>query len=158
VGRGNGARRRQQMTVPQSAGSHDIQRGMVMSPRAEDTKKKSATIVTKFQEGKRALSSETMRKNAQTSHQAAEAGLERLSKTLASEHGVHHALEQMLAKLSRAASAVRTQHENRQAAASNMSDVDAILDMADFVHRKMLPQAPLSRLTQSDSLALLLVR
>ncbi|MCL2123354.1 MAG: hypothetical protein FWH34_04615 [Desulfovibrionaceae bacterium] len=129
-----------------------------MSPRTADTKKKSAAIVTEFQEGKRALSSDGMRKHAQTSRLAAEAGLDRLRKTLASEQGMHPALELMRAKLSRAACAVRMQHENRLAAASNMADVDAILDMSEFVRRQILPQAPLSGLSQSDSLALLLVR
>jgi len=131
---------------------------MVMSPRTADTKKKSAGIVTEFQEGKRAFSSGGMRKNVQTSHQAAEAGLDRLRKTLASEYGMHPALELMREKLSRAVCAVRMQHENRLAAASNMEDVDAILDMSEFVRRKMLPQAPLSGLSQSAGLALLLVR
>ena len=129
-----------------------------MSPRTVNTKKKSAAIVTEFQEGKRALSSDGMRKNAQTSHQAAEAGLDRLRKTLASEHGMHPALEVMREKLGRAVCAVRMQHENRLAAASNMADVDAILDMSEFVRRQIVPQAPLSRSSQSDSLALLLVR
>jgi flagellin-like hook-associated protein FlgL len=130
---------------------------MLMSPRTVDTKK-SAVIVTEFQEGKRALSSGTMRKNAQTSHRAAEAGLDRLKKTLASEHGMHPALELMREKLSRAACAVRMQHENRLAAASHMEDVDAILDMSEFVRRKMLQQASFSGLHQADGLALLLVR
>ena len=129
-----------------------------MSPRTVDTKKKSATIVTEFQEGKRALSSDGMRKKAQTSHQAAEAGLDRLRTTLASEHGMHPALELMRERLGRAVCAVRMQHDNRLAAASNMEDVDAILDMSEFVRRKMLPQAPLSGLSQSAGLALLLVR
>ena len=129
-----------------------------MSPRTVDTKKKSAAIVTEFQEGKRALSSDGMRENAQTSHQAAEAGLDRLRTTLASEHGMHPALELMREKLSRAVCAVRLQQENRLAAASNMEDVDAILEMSEFVRRKMLPQTPFSGLSQLDSLALLLVR
>ena len=129
-----------------------------MSPRTADTKKKSAGIVTEFQEGKRALSSAGTRENAQTSHKAAEAGLDRLKQTLAAEHGVHPDLERMREKLSRAACAVRIQHENRLAAASSLSDVDVILDMSEFVRRQFLPQPPLSGLCQTDSLALLLVK
>ena len=147
------------MTVPQSAGSHDaFKRGMVMSPRASDTTKKSAGIVTEFREGKRALSSAGIRKNAQTSHKAAEVGLERLRNTLASEHGLHPGLERMREKLSRAVCAVRIQHENRQAAASSMSDVDVVLDMSEFVRQQILPHAPLAGLRQTDGLALILVK
>jgi len=129
-----------------------------MSPRTADTTKKSAGIVTEFQEGKRALSSAGIRKNAQASHEAAEAGLERLKRTLAAEHGIHPDLEHMREKLSRAVCAVRIQHENRLAAASSMSDVDVVLDMSEFVRRQIMPQAPPAGLDQSDSLALLLVR
>jgi len=131
---------------------------MVMSPRTADKTKKSAGIVTEFREGKRALSSVGIRKNAQTSHKVAEAGLERLKKTLASAHGMHPGLERMREKLIRAVCAVRIQHENRLAAASKMSDVDVVLDMSDFVSRQIQPLAPLSRSNQADSLALLLVR
>jgi len=131
---------------------------MVMSTRTSDTTKKSAGIVTDFQEGKRALSSSGRRKNAQTSHEAAEAGLERLRRTLASEHGMHPGLERMREKLSRAACAVRIQHENHLAAASSMSDVDVVLDMSEFVRWQMLPQASLSGASQADGLALLLVK
>ena len=129
-----------------------------MSPRIADKTKKSAGIVTEFQEGKRAVSSAGMRKNAQTSHKAAEAGLERLRKTLALEHGMHPGLEQMREKLSRAVCAVRIQHENRQAVATSMADVEVVLDMSDFVRRQILSQAPPPSLSQSDALALLLVR
>ena len=128
-----------------------------MSPRTMDKTKKSAGIVTDFQEGKRAISS-VMQENAQASHKAAEAGLERLRKTLASEHGMHPGLERMREKLSRAACAVRIQHENRLAAASSISDVDVVLDMSDFVRRQMLPQPSLSEVSQTDGLALLLVK
>jgi flagellin len=131
---------------------------MVMSPRTADTRKKSAGIVTEFQEGKRALSSAGIRKNAQASHKAAEAGLDRLRQTLASEHGMHPGLERMREKLSRAVCVVRMQHENRLAAASNMSDVDVVLNMSEYVRRQLLPQAPLSGLRQTDGLALLLVK
>jgi len=131
---------------------------MVMSPRTSDTTKKSAGIVTAFQEGKRAFSFAGKRKNAQTSHQAAEAGLDRLRQTLAAEQGIHPGLERMREKLSRAVCAVRIQHENRLAAASNMSDVDVILNMSEFVRRQFLPQPPLSGLRQTDGLALLLVK
>jgi len=147
------------MTVPQSAGSHDaFIRGMVMSARTADKTKKSAGIVTEFQEGKRAISSAGMRKNAQTAHQAAEAGLDRLRKTLASEQGIHPGLERMREKLSRAVCTVRIQHENRLAAASSMSDVDVVLDMSEFVRRQLLRQALPSGLNQTDGLALLLVK
>ena len=147
------------MTVPQSAGSHDaFKRGMVMSPHTADKTKKSAGIVTEFQEGKRALSSAGIRRNAQTSHKVAEAGLDRLRRTLASEHGIHPDLERMREKLSRAVCAVRIQHENRQAVASNMADVDVVLDMSEFVRQQVQPRASFSRASQSDSLALLLVR
>ena len=129
-----------------------------MSPRTVDKTKKSAGIVTEFREGARALASARIRKNAQTSHKAAEAGLDRLRKTLASEHGIHPGLEQMREKLSRAVCAVRIQHENRLAVASNMADLDVVLDMSEFVRQQILPQAQLSSLSQSDSLALLLVR
>ena len=129
-----------------------------MSPRTADKTNKSAGIVTEFQEGKRALSSAGIRKNAQASHKAAEAGLERLRKTLASEHGMHPGLERMREKLSRAVCAVRMQHENRLAAASNMSDVDVVLDMSEFVRRQILPQVSLAGLHQTDGLALLLVK
>ena len=129
-----------------------------MSQPTVDTKKKSAAIVTEFQEGQRDISSDRMRENAQTSRRAAEAGLDRLRKTLASEHGMHPALEMMREKLSRAAWAVRMRHENRLAAASTMADADAILDMSEFVRRQILPQTPLSGLSQSDCLSLLLVR
>ena len=64
----------------------------------------------------------------------------------------------MREKLSRAVCAVRIQHENRLAAASNMSDVDVILNMSEFVRRQFLPQPPLSGLRQTDGLALLLVK
>ena len=128
-----------------------------MSPSAENKTKKSAGIVTEFQEGKRALSSR-MRENAQNSHKAAEAGLDRLRNTLASEHGIHPGLERMREKLSRAVCAMRILHENRLAAASSMSDVDVVLDMSEFVCRQILPQAPLSKLNQTDGLALLLVK
>jgi flagellin-like hook-associated protein FlgL len=131
---------------------------MVMSPRTSDTTKKSAGIVTEFQEGKRALSSAGIRKNAQASHEAAEAGLDRLRQTLAAEQGIHPGLERMREKLSRAVCAVRIQHENRLAAASNMSDVDVVLSMSEFVRRQLLPQVPLSGLRQTDGLALLLVK
>jgi flagellin len=131
---------------------------MVMSPRITNKTEKSTSIVTEFQEGKRALSSAGIRKNAQTSHKAAEAGLDRLRRTLASEHGMHPGLELMREKLSRAVCAVRIQHENRLAAASSISDVDVVLDMSEFVRQQILPQAALSRSNQSDSLALLLVR
>jgi flagellin len=131
---------------------------MVMSPRTTDKTNKSAGIVTEFQEGKRVLSSAGIRKNAQTSHKAAEAGLDRLRKTLASEHGMHPGLERMREKLSRAVCAVRIQHENRLAAASSMSDVDVVLDMSEFVRRQILPQASLAGLHQTDGLALLLVK
>ena len=131
---------------------------MVMSPRTADTKKKSAGIVTEFQEGKRALSSAGIRKNAQASHKAAEAGLDRLRQTLAAEQGMHPGLERMREKLSRAVCAVRIQHENRLAAASSMSDVDVVLNMSEFVRRQLLPQVPLSGLRQTDGLALLLVK
>jgi len=131
---------------------------MVMSPRTADTKKKSAGIVTEFQEGKRALSSAGIRKNAQASHKAAEAGLDRLRQTLAAEQGMHPGLERMREKLSRAVCAVRIQHENRLAAASSMSDVDVVLNMSEFVRRQLLPQASLSGLRQTDGLALLLVK
>jgi len=130
---------------------------MVMSPRTANTTKKSAGIVTEFQEGKRAFSSAGMRKNAQASHKAAEAGLDRLRRTLASGHGIHPDLEQMREKLSRAVCAVRIQHENRLAVASSMADVDVVLDMSEFVRQQVLPQASLARLHQADSLALLLV-
>jgi len=129
-----------------------------MSPRTVDKTKKSAGIVTEFQEGKRALSSTGMRKNAQTSHEAAEASLERLKSTLASEHGMHPGLERMREKLSRAVCAVRMQHENRLAAASSMSDVDVVLDMSEFVRRQLLLSEPPSGLHQTDGLALLLVK
>ncbi|MCL1985846.1 MAG: hypothetical protein FWG59_05300 [Betaproteobacteria bacterium] len=128
-----------------------------MSPRIADTTKKSAGIVTEFQEGKRAYSSR-MRKNAQASHEAAEAGLERLRRTLASEHGMHPALELMREKLSQAACVARMRHENCQAVAASMSDVNVVLDMSEFVRQQLVPQASLSSLSQSDSLALLLVR
>jgi flagellin len=131
---------------------------MVMSPRTADKSHKSAGIVTDFQEGKRALSSAGIRKNAQASHEAAEAGLDRLRKTLASEHGMHPGLERMREKLSRAVCAVRMQHENRLAAASNMSDVDVVLEMSEFVRQQVLPQAPLAGWRQTDGLALLLVK
>jgi len=131
---------------------------MVMSPRTADTTKKSAGIVTEFQEGKRALSSAGIRKNAQASHKAAEAGLDRLRQTLAAEQGMHPGLERMREKLSRAVCAVRIQHENRLAAASSMSDVDVVLNMSEFVRRQFLPQTPLSGLRQTDGLALLLVK
>jgi outer membrane receptor for monomeric catechols len=131
---------------------------MVMSPRTVNKTKKSAGIVTEFQEGKRALSSAGIRKNAQTSHRAAEADLDRLKRTLASAHGMHPGLELMREKLSRAVCAVRIQHENRLAVASSMADVDVVLDMSEFVRRQVLPQAPPSGLSQSESLALLLVR
>ena len=147
------------MTVPQSAGSHDaFIRGMVMSPRAVDSTKKSAGIVTEFQEGKRACSSAGMRKNAQTSHKAAEAGLERLRRTLASEHGIHPALELMREKLGRAACVARMLHENRQAAEASMTDANIALDMSEFVRQQLIPQTLLSSLSQSETLALLLVR
>jgi len=64
----------------------------------------------------------------------------------------------MREKLSRAVCAVRIQHENRQAVASNMADVDVVLDMSEFVRRQVLPQAAFSKSSQSDNLALLLVR
>ena len=128
-----------------------------MSTRTADTRKKSAGIVTEFQEGKRALSSAGLRKNAQASHKAAEAGLDRLRQTLVSEQGIHPGLERMREKLSRAVCAVRIQHENRLAAASNMSDVAVVLNMSEFVHRQHLLQAPISGLHQTDGLALLLV-
>jgi flagellin len=131
---------------------------MVMSARTADKTKKSAGIVTEFQEGKRALSSGRMQKNAQTSHRVAEAGLDRLRKTLTSEHGMHPGLERMREKLSRAVCAVRMQHENRLAAASSMSDVDVVLDMSEFVRRQLLLQTPLSGVNQTDGLALLLVK
>jgi flagellin len=131
---------------------------MVMSPRTVDTTRKSAGIVTEFQEGKRALSSAGMRKNAQTSHKAAQAGLDRLRSTLASEHGMHPGLERMREKLSRAVCAVRIQHENRLAAASSMSDVDVVLDMSEFVRQQILPHASLAGLDRTDGLALLLVK
>jgi flagellin len=99
-----------------------------------------------------------MRKNAQTSHKDAEADLERLRRTLASEQGMHPGLERMREKLGRAVCAVRIQHENRLAAASNMSDVDVVLEMSEFVRRQFLLQAPLSRLNQTDGLAMLLVK
>jgi hypothetical protein len=130
---------------------------MVMSPRIAETKK-SATIVTEFREGKRARPSAGMWKNAQNSHKAAEAGLDRLRRTLTSEHGMHPGLERMREKLSRAVCAVRIQHENRQAVAASMADVDVVLDMSEFVRRQLIPQTPLTSLSQSDSLALLLVR
>jgi len=129
-----------------------------MSARTADKTKKSAGIVTEFQEGKRALSSVRMRQNAQTSHQAAEAGLDRLRRTLASEQGIHPGLERMREKLSRAVCAVRIQHENRLAAASSISDVDVVLDMSEFVRRRLLLQTPLSGVNQTDGLALLLVK
>ena len=129
-----------------------------MSPRTADKTNKSAGIVTEFQEGKRALSSAGIRKNAQASHKAAEAGLERLRKTLASEHGMHPGLERMREKLSRAVCAVRMQHENRLAAASSMSDVNVVLEMSEFVRQQILPQASLAGLSQTDGLALLLVK
>ena len=129
-----------------------------MSPRTVDKRKKSAGIVTEFQEGKRAIASAGIWKNAQTSHKAAETSLDRLRRTLASEHGMHPGLELMREKLSRAVCAMRMRHENRLAAASRMADVDAILNMSDFVRQQILPQAPLSSLSQSDGLALLLVR
>jgi hypothetical protein len=131
---------------------------MVMSARTADKTKKSAGIVTEFQEGKRAFSSARMRKNVQTSHEAAEAGLDRLRRTLASEHGMHPGLERMREKLGRAVCAVRIQHENRLAAASNISDVDVVLEMSEFVRRQLLLQAPLSGVNQTDGLALLLVK
>ena len=129
-----------------------------MSPRTSDTTKKSAGIVTEFREGKRALSSTGRLKNAQTSHKAAETGLERLRRTLASEHGMHPGLERMREKLSRAVCAVRIQHENRLAAASSMSDVDVVLEMSEFVRQQILPPASLAGLNQTDGLALLLVK
>jgi flagellin len=129
-----------------------------MSPRTADKTKKSAGNVTEFQEGKRALSSAGMQKNAQTSHKAAEAALERLKNTLASEHGMHPGLERMREKLSRAVCAVRIQHENRLAAASSMSDVDVVLDMSEFVRRRLLLPEALAGLNRTDGLALLLVK
>ncbi|MDR0466932.1 MAG: hypothetical protein LBH94_06200 [Deltaproteobacteria bacterium] len=114
--------------------------------------------MTEFQEGKRALSSARMRKNAQTSHRVAEAGLERLKRALASEHGMHPGLERMREKLSRAVCAVRIQHENRQAAASSMSDVDVALDMSEFVRRRLLLETPLAGRNQMDGLVMLLVK
>jgi hypothetical protein len=131
---------------------------MVMSPHTVDKSKKSAGIVTEFQEGKRALSSAGTRKNAQTSHKAAEAGLERLRRTLASEHGMHPGLERMREKLNRAVCAVRILHENRLAVASSMADVEVVLDMSEFVRQQIVPPTSLSRSNQSDGLALLLVR
>ena len=133
-------------------------RGMVMSPHTTDKTKKSAGIVTEFREGKRALSSARTRKNAQTSHEAAEAGLERLRKTLTSEHGLHPGLELMREKLNRAVCAVRILHENRLAVASSMADVEVVLDMSEFVRQQIVPLTSLSRSSQSDDLALLLVR
>ena len=129
-----------------------------MSPRIVNRTKIRASKVTEFREGKRAYSHAGMLKNAQTSQQAAEAGLERLRKTLLSEHDMHPALELMREKLSRAVCAVRMQHENRQAIAASMADVDLILDMSEFVRRQLISQTPLPNLRQSDSLALLLVR
>jgi hypothetical protein len=131
---------------------------MVMSPHTAEKVKKSAAIVTEFQEGRRALSSAGIRKNAQASHKAAEAGLDRLRRTLASEHGMHPGLELMREKLSRAVCAVRIQHENRLAVASSMADVDVVLDMSEFVRQQVLPRTSFSRSGQSDNLALLLVR
>ena len=64
----------------------------------------------------------------------------------------------MREKLSRAVCAVRMQHENRLAVASSMADVDVVLDMSEFVRQQVLPQASFSRSSQSDNLALLLVR
>ena len=129
-----------------------------MSARTADTTKKSAGIVTEFREGKRALSSAGIRKNAQTSHKAAQAGLDRLRSTLASKYGMHPGLERMREKLGRAVCAVRIQHENRLAAASNMSDVDVVLDMSEFVRQQVLPHASLAGLDRTDGLALLLVK
>ena len=131
---------------------------MVMSPRTADTTKKSAGIVTEFQEGKRALSSAGIRKNAQASHKVAEAGLDRLRQTLAAEQGMHPGLERMREKLSRAVCAVRIQHENRLAAASSMLDVNVVLEMSEFVRQQIVPHKHLSDMHQPDGLALLLVR
>ena len=130
-----------------------------MSHRAANSKTdKKASNVLEFGEGKRAFLAAREKKNAQTRHEAAEAALMALKESLASENGIHPELERMREKLGRAASSVRVQLENRQALASDMADVNVVLDMSEFVRQQILFQAPLFELSQPNTLAVQLLR
>ncbi len=125
-----------------------------MSPTVQKTRQR-AGIVTDLRNGS---SPATPLEEAVRSHKAADAALEALGKTLAAQHGFHPELELMREKLSRAASSVRVQLENRQAVAARLADVDVVLDMSEFVRQRILSQASLSRLSLPNDLAMHLVR